>query len=166
MDDFSAQLDAHQVPVQGGSFQEGGGGEPNLGFGVPDGMDPSSGPQAKRSSSSSSRKRSDSNSAVKTSTGRVQKAPGELLTPEEKKANHIASEKKRRQAIREGFDKITNIVPDLDPSQGRSEAIVLTKTVEFLNNLLEENNALRQLATKHNVPLSTPLPDMNDTKDK
>lgn len=165
MDDFSAQLDSHQVPGQGGSFQDGAGAESNLGFGMPEGMDATSGPQDKRSSSTSARRRSD-NGAVKASAGRVQKAPGELLTPEEKKANHIASEKKRRQAIREGFDKITNIVPDLDPSQGRSEAIVLTKTVEFLNNLLEENNALRQLATKHNVPLSTPLPDMNDTKDK
>jgi hypothetical protein len=44
------------------------------------------------------------------------------------KANHIASEQKRRQAIREGFDKITAIVPDLEKSQGRSEATVLTES--------------------------------------
>lgn len=44
------------------------------------------------------------------------------------KANHIASEQKRRQAIREGFDKITAIVPDLKQSQGRSEATVLTES--------------------------------------
>lgn len=43
-------------------------------------------------------------------------------------SNHIASEQKRRQAIREGFDKITSVVPDLTKSQGRSEGIVLQKS--------------------------------------
>ncbi|CAN6613253.1 hypothetical protein TRVA0_005S02322 [Trichomonascus vanleenenianus] len=89
----------------------------------------------------------------KGSRGKSQKAQGDLLTTEEKKANHIASEKKRRAAIREGFDKITAIVPGLEPNQGRSEAIVLTKTVEFLTQLLEENHALNQLAARYNVSL-------------
>lgn len=56
------------------------------------------------------------------------KPPGELLTAEEKKANHIASEQKRRQAIREGFDRLTEVVPGLTKSQGRSETIVLQKS--------------------------------------
>ncbi|KAK9459621.1 uncharacterized protein V1516DRAFT_687355 [Lipomyces oligophaga] len=72
------------------------------------------------------------------------KPPGELLTAEEKKANHIASEQKRRQAIRDGFDKLTDIVPGLTKSQGRSEAIVLQKTLEYLKQELQRNQQLTQ----------------------
>ena len=46
------------------------------------------------------------------------------LTEQEKKNNHIASEQKRRQAIREGFDEIASLTPGMD-GQGRSEALVL-----------------------------------------
>lgn len=84
---------------------------------------------------------------------RSSKKPGELLTADEKKANHIASEQKRRQAIREGFDKITAVVPDLDKSQGRSEATVLTETVKFLHNLINENDALTKLAESMNIEI-------------
>lgn len=84
---------------------------------------------------------------------RSSKKPGELLTADEKKANHIASEQKRRHAIREGFDKITAIVPDLDKSQGRSEATVLTETVKFLHNLIDENEALTKLAASMNIEI-------------
>jgi hypothetical protein len=86
----------------------------------------------------------------------------------------VASEKKRREAIREGFYRITNIVPDLDSSQSRSEATVLAKSmtppppgnilfdfsgsllttaVDFLRKLVEENKVLTQLAKEHNIPL-------------
>ncbi|KAK9372215.1 uncharacterized protein V1513DRAFT_405826 [Lipomyces chichibuensis] len=77
-----------------------------------------------------------------------QKPPGELLTLEEKKANHIASEQKRRQAIREGFDRLTEVVPGLTRSQGRSEAIVLQKTLAFLKSELEEHRILVQRITE------------------
>ncbi|KAG9714418.1 hypothetical protein KCU73_g16218, partial [Aureobasidium melanogenum] len=40
------------------------------------------------------------------------------LTEQEKKNNHIASEQKRRQAIREGFDRLAEIVPGMS-GQGR-----------------------------------------------
>ncbi|KAK9380718.1 uncharacterized protein V2V93DRAFT_369410 [Kockiozyma suomiensis] len=70
------------------------------------------------------------------------KPPGELLTAEEKKANHIASEQKRRQAIREGFDRLTEVVPGLTKSQGRSETIVLQKTLAYLKSELAENQRL------------------------
>ncbi|KAK9475859.1 hypothetical protein V1514DRAFT_338748 [Lipomyces japonicus] len=71
-----------------------------------------------------------------------QKPPGELLTPQEKKANHIASEQKRRQAIREGFDKLTEVVPGLTRAQGRSEAIVLQKTLSYLKSEIEQHAEL------------------------
>jgi hypothetical protein len=36
-----------------------------------------------------------------------------LLTPAQKRANHIASEQKRRAAIRQGYDALCNAVPSL-----------------------------------------------------
>ncbi|WZH40476.1 Transcription factor [Fusarium acuminatum] len=63
------------------------------------------------------------------------------LTEEEKKQNHIASEQKRRQAIREGFDKLTELVPGLE-GQGRSEGLVLKRTVDYMREQLSERQAL------------------------
>ncbi|CAK7274014.1 Transcription factor [Sporothrix epigloea] len=63
------------------------------------------------------------------------------LTELEKKQNHIASEQKRRQAIREGFDRMTELVPGLE-GQGRSEGLVLQKTVEFMKKAIEERERL------------------------
>ncbi|KAJ2723164.1 Transcription factor [Coemansia sp. Benny D115] len=72
---------------------------------------------------------------------RVTKKKGELLTEDEKKANHIASEQKRRQNIRTGYDQLIQIVPTLTPSQ-RSEALILQKTVEYIKYLLMEREIL------------------------
>lgn len=55
-----------------------------------------------------------SNKKPATNTRRCRKAPHELLTEAEKKANHIASEQKRRQNIRLGFDQLIDIVPSLN----------------------------------------------------
>ena len=63
------------------------------------------------------------------------------LTEQEKKNNHIASEQKRRAAIREGFDRLTELVPGLE-GQGRSEGIVLQKTVDYIRLQLEERQQL------------------------
>ncbi|KAK8187199.1 uncharacterized protein BKA78DRAFT_237803, partial [Phyllosticta capitalensis] len=65
------------------------------------------------------------------------------LTEEEKKNNHIASEQKRRQAIRQGFDKLASIVPGME-GQGRSEAIVLDATVKMLREQYAEQVRLSQ----------------------
>ncbi|KZF22084.1 hypothetical protein L228DRAFT_268578 [Xylona heveae TC161] len=63
------------------------------------------------------------------------------LTEQEKKNNHIASEQKRRQAIREGFDRLTELVPGLE-GQGRSESVVLKRTIDFMREQLEERRRL------------------------
>jgi len=63
------------------------------------------------------------------------------LSEHEKKANHIASEQKRRQAIREGFDRLTELVPGLE-GQGRSESVVLKKTVDYMRAQLAERRKL------------------------
>lgn len=63
------------------------------------------------------------------------------LSEQEKKNNHIASEQKRRAAIREGFDRLTELVPGLE-GQGRSESIVLKKTVDFMHLQVQERREL------------------------
>ncbi|MCJ1373986.1 hypothetical protein MMC20_005216 [Loxospora ochrophaea] len=63
------------------------------------------------------------------------------LTEQEKKNNHIASEQKRRAAIREGFDRLTELVPGLE-GQGRSEGLVLARTVEYAREKVEERRML------------------------
>lgn len=91
------------------------------------------------------------------SNGNLDEKP--RLSEHEKKANHIASgtygstqdsppptnaspiEQKRRQAIREGFDRLTELVPGLE-GQGRSESIVLKKTVDYMRAQLAERRRL------------------------
>ena len=50
-------------------------------------------------------------------------------------------EQKRRQAIREGFDRLTELVPGLE-GQGRSESVVLKKTVDYMKAQLDERRNL------------------------
>ncbi|KAI1074288.1 hypothetical protein F5B20DRAFT_564026 [Whalleya microplaca] len=67
------------------------------------------------------------------------------LTEEEKKQNHIASEQKRREAIRGGFDRLCDLVPGLE-GQGRSEGLVLKKTVEYMReNLVKRRELVQKL---------------------
>lgn len=53
----------------------------------------------------------------------------------------FCSEQKRRQAIREGFDRLTELVPGLE-GQGRSESVVLNKTVDFMRAQLDKRRRL------------------------
>ncbi|KAI8065304.1 hypothetical protein BC940DRAFT_304699 [Gongronella butleri] len=73
---------------------------------------------------------------------RSRKAPHELLTEAEKKANHIASEQKRRQNIRLGFDQLIEIVPALN-SGNRSEALILQKSIDHIRQLISAKNDLK-----------------------
>lgn len=56
-------------------------------------------------------------------------------------ADSLSTEQKRRQAIREGFDRLTELVPGLE-GQGRSESIVLNKTVSYMRQQLREREQL------------------------
>ncbi|RKP14446.1 hypothetical protein BJ684DRAFT_3344, partial [Piptocephalis cylindrospora] len=75
------------------------------------------------------------------------RGPLALLTLEEKKANHIASEHKRRRSIRIGFDTLTEIVPNLHRCS-RSEALILQKTVEHIHRLAERRDHLHSRVWK------------------
>ncbi|KAK7606937.1 hypothetical protein JOL62DRAFT_489644, partial [Phyllosticta paracitricarpa] len=72
------------------------------------------------------------------------------LTEEEKKNNHIASEQKRRQAIRQGFDQLASIVPGME-GQGRSEAVVLEATVKYMREQYAEQLRLSQAAAAKGI---------------
>ncbi|MCJ1476393.1 hypothetical protein MMC13_005059 [Lambiella insularis] len=70
------------------------------------------------------------------------KSPGKArLTEEEKKQNHIASEQKRRAAIRAQFDRLAELTPGM-AGLGRSEGVVLSKVVEFAREQIEERKRL------------------------
>lgn len=82
------------------------------------------------------------------------------LTEQEKKNNHIASEQKRRQAIREGFDRLANLVPGME-GQGRSESLVLTTTIEYMKKELDEYHRLLEIAQAKGLSLQDlEVPDL------
>lgn len=66
----------------------------------------------------------------------------ELLTTEEKRANHIASEQKRRSTIRTGFKDLTEIIPTLK-NMNNSKSAVLFKAVDYIRYLEKRNRGLR-----------------------
>ena len=63
------------------------------------------------------------------------------LSEEQKKANHIASEKKRRTNIREQYDKLADMTPGME-GHGRSEGRVLEEVVKRGRALKEERRQL------------------------
>jgi heteromeric Ino2p/Ino4p transcription factor len=67
------------------------------------------------------------------------------LTSEQKKLNHIESENRRRAMIRSSFDRLVELVPDLDESESRSELAILDKTSKYIEELRAENDRLEQL---------------------
>ncbi|KAI8146284.1 hypothetical protein BJV82DRAFT_411664 [Fennellomyces sp. T-0311] len=67
----------------------------------------------------------------------------ELLTDEERRANHIASEQKRRNTIRSGFKELTDIIPTLK-NINNSKSTILFKAVEYVRHLEKRNRGLRE----------------------
>ncbi|KAI9032908.1 hypothetical protein CLU79DRAFT_830751 [Phycomyces nitens] len=67
----------------------------------------------------------------------------ELLTEEEKRTNHIASEQKRRSTIRTGFKDLTDIVPTLK-NINNSKSAVLFKAVEYIRYLEKRTKSLHE----------------------
>jgi Helix-loop-helix DNA-binding domain len=65
------------------------------------------------------------------------------LNDEQKRQNHIASEQKRRNQIREGFEDLNKIVPDLKEG-GFSKSAVLVEVAAFAMKLIRNNDELRK----------------------
>lgn len=72
------------------------------------------------------------------------------LTDAQKKENHIRSEQKRREAIREGFDRLASIVPGME-GQGRSEAVVLEATIRLMREKIMERQEIIRRARAQGV---------------
>lgn len=64
------------------------------------------------------------------------------LTKEEVRRNHVSSEKKRRELVRTTYDELVKMIPDLQPSENRSEMVIYLKTINHLNWLYGNNKRL------------------------
>ncbi|KAJ2526520.1 hypothetical protein EV175_007641, partial [Coemansia sp. RSA 1933] len=81
-----------------------------------------------------------------------------VLTEEERRANHIASEQRRRNQIRHGYAELMTLVTTLrDPALGNhpgtaqstpSKAVILAHAVQFIRGLEEGNRMLRKRLEK------------------
>ncbi|KAM5464296.1 hypothetical protein MauCBS54593_007115 [Microsporum audouinii] len=70
----------------------------------------------------------------------------ENLSEEQKRTNHILSEQKRRNLIKQGFDDLCSLVPELKGG-GYSKSTMLTQAGDWLAELLAGNELLKaQLA--------------------
>lgn len=77
------------------------------------------------------------------STSAATKSTRENLTEDQKRENHIKSEQKRRTLIREGFEDLGELVPGLRGG-GFSKSAILVMTADWLEELIQGNEALRQ----------------------
>ncbi|KAI0020401.1 hypothetical protein F4780DRAFT_370831 [Xylariomycetidae sp. FL0641] len=75
------------------------------------------------------------------------KTPRENLSDEQKRENHIKSEQRRRGCIKDGFDEMSEIVPNLKGG-GYSKSTMLGIAGEWLENLLKGNEELARLARR------------------
>ncbi|KAJ2710125.1 hypothetical protein H4R19_003903, partial [Coemansia spiralis] len=90
--------------------------------------------------------------------------PRLTLTEEERRTNHIASEQRRRNQIRQGYAELMSLVTTLsDPALGNhpgtaqstpSKAVILDHAVQFIRGLEEGNQALRNRleGSRHAIP--------------
>jgi len=78
---------------------------------------------------------------TKSSPG-LTKAQRENLSEEQKRNNHIHSEQKRRNLIKQGFEDLNRLVPELRVG-GFSKSNMLIEAAKFMKRLREENDDLR-----------------------
>nr|KMM70698.1 hypothetical protein CPAG_07009 [Coccidioides posadasii RMSCC 3488] len=97
-----------------------------------------------RPSSSRRDRRWSSNSGAQARRSKVHviKPPRENLTEEQKRANHILSEQKRRNLIKQGFDELCSLVPELRGG-GFSKSTMLAQAADWLQDLLQGNEMLK-----------------------
>lgn len=109
---------------------------------------PSKAPARKRKSKGDLNGSPDASSAIQEVSGKRRKSapsqpklPRENLTDAQKRENHIKSEQKRRGAIKEGFDDLVFIVPNLQ-NGGYSKSSMLNLAGDWLESLIKENQML------------------------
>lgn len=85
---------------------------------------------------------SNSGAQARRSKAHSLRPPRENLTEEQKRANHILSEQKRRNLIKQGFDELCSLVPELRGG-GFSKSTMLAQAADWLQDLLHGNEMLR-----------------------
>ncbi|RMZ71258.1 HLH transcription factor [Pyrenophora seminiperda CCB06] len=75
----------------------------------------------------------------------AQKTHRENLTEEQKRSNHILSEQKRRDLIKQGYKDLNEVVPAVRGG-GLSKSQVLVEAANFLEKLIEDNETYRRSA--------------------
>ena len=75
-------------------------------------------------------------------SGTNKAASRENLSEEQKRSNHIQSEQKRRNLIKQGFDELRRIVPELRGG-GLSKSMELMEVSNFLEQVINANVRLR-----------------------
>ncbi|EXJ85096.1 hypothetical protein A1O3_05771 [Capronia epimyces CBS 606.96] len=80
------------------------------------------------------------------------KASKPRLTPSQKSFNHKDAENKRRTAIRERFTELSRMVPGA-MGQERSEQVMLSKTTDFLREMLLEQRRLEAMADDQGIQI-------------
>jgi hypothetical protein len=107
---------------------------------------PSKSKRPKSSSGGKIRRASSENASRKPKLQQGSKAARENLTEEQKRNNHILSEQKRRNLIKEGFDDLRALVPELQGG-GFSRSAVLFQAADWLEDIMRGNELLKsQLA--------------------
>lgn len=96
----------------------------------------------KGSSFSSKAGRASNDSVRKSRLQQTTKPTRENLTEEQKRTNHILSEQKRRNLIRQGFDDLCSLVPGLRGG-GFSKSAMLTQAADWLEDVLRGNEILQ-----------------------
>ncbi|KAH8705711.1 hypothetical protein BGW36DRAFT_422253 [Talaromyces proteolyticus] len=99
-------------------------------------------PRTKRPKSSSGGKFRRGSSEA-SSRKQTNKPTRENLSEEQKRTNHILSEQKRRNLIKNGFDELCSLVPELRGG-GFSKSAMLIQAADYLDEVLEGNEVLRQ----------------------
>lgn len=68
------------------------------------------------------------------------------------KQNHVTSEKRRREIVRNIYDELVNLIPDLTEKENRSELMIYTKSINYIRWLYAKNKRLRlQLIEKNPI---------------
>lgn len=83
---------------------------------------------------------------------RLSKTSKPRLTAVQKNTNHKDAENKRRNAIRERFTELSELVPDAQ-GQERSEQVMLAKTKSYIQDSIKEIRKLETIAARQGVML-------------
>lgn len=88
---------------------------------------------------------SDKASSSRKAKSQPAKLARENLSEEQKRTNHILSEQRRRNLIKQGFDDMCAIVPELRGG-GFSKSAILLQAADWLDDMIHGNEILsRQL---------------------